>query len=293
MLKDSSGNGYHGQIIAAKWINADGTEISAPIQPQNPAPDVEREAALAIGPHANLGLKLSTGEEIRSQRGQALPAGSFEILSIFDIKNTLDREVFFQHVARLGNLRRIGDWFNYLNWTTADLNCLAKFPCAKTLSQLQIVGKGFDLSGEMVTALKQFPVLDDLDIGIPTADDAMLEQLARDLPGLRLLTLLSVGEKVTGKGFTAVTKLPLRVLRTTPQNMDRTWLAAIAKMPDLQRLILSYSNVNDEMLPELARCQNLKYLELKNTKVTETGVKKLGLALPNCQIVWDGGMINP
>jgi serine/threonine protein kinase len=52
VLKDSSGNGHHGQIVGAKWVKADGSPISPPPAAQTPAAspftdaDVQRIAAL-------------------------------------------------------------------------------------------------------------------------------------------------------------------------------------------------------------------------------------------------------
>jgi hypothetical protein len=54
VLKDSSGNGHHGEIIGAKWVKADGTPIDPPPAARTPPPavgpftdaDVQRIAAL-------------------------------------------------------------------------------------------------------------------------------------------------------------------------------------------------------------------------------------------------------
>src|SRR5262249_19566764 len=36
VIKDSSGNGHHGEIVAAKWVNADGSPIVSPPEGKTP-----------------------------------------------------------------------------------------------------------------------------------------------------------------------------------------------------------------------------------------------------------------
>jgi len=51
--------------------------------------------------------------------------------------------------------------------------------------------------------------------------------------------------------------------------------------------------VSDAGLEPFAGSPKLGFADLKGTKVTEAGVKKLAAALPGCKIEWDGGVIEP
>ena len=53
----------------------------------------------------------------------------------------------------------------------------------------------------------------------------------------------------------------------------------------------SNPKVSDAVLERIADRPKLGYVNVKNTKVTEAGVKKLSAALPGCKIEWDGGVI--
>ena len=57
-----------------------------------------------------------------------------------------------------------------------------------------------------------------------------------------------------------------------------------AELSKVTYLNLSFSEVTDEGLKEIAKLKKLEYLELIATKVTKAGVAELKKALPNCQI---------
>jgi hypothetical protein len=52
----------------------------------------------------------------------------------------------------------------------------------------------------------------------------------------------------------------------------------------LQSLDLSYTRITDAGLEHLRGLTNLALLNLRDTQVTDGGVKKLEEALPNCKI---------
>ena len=56
---------------------------------------------------------------------------------------------------------------------------------------------------------------------------------------------------------------------------------------DLERLGLINTTVTDAGLEHVKGLPKLKYLTLWGTKVTDSGVKKLQQALPNCKIYWE------
>jgi len=51
------------------------------------------------------------------------------------------------------------------------------------------------------------------------------------------------------------------------------------------------SGLSDAGFKHLAGLTNLTELDLRRTKASAAGVAELQKALPNCQIVWDGGVL--
>ena len=51
--------------------------------------------------------------------------------------------------------------------------------------------------------------------------------------------------------------------------------------------------MGDAGLAPFKDCKNLTQLGLQKTKVTAAGIEELRKALPQCRIVWDGGVIEP
>jgi hypothetical protein len=92
--------------------------------------------------------------------------------------------------------------------------------------------------------------------------DERRETLSRSGDGVMWFGLMRVG----GRDFT-----------------DRD-LAACLRFPRLKRLDISFSKVSDAGVESLARMHALRYLDLRGTLVTPTGVDRLKSCLPQCQI---------
>jgi hypothetical protein len=71
--------------------------------------------------------------------------------------------------------------------------------------------------------------------------------------------------------------------RITDQGLRR-----IAGLSQLVRLDLSSRQITDDGLDSLARLSNLRWLALRRTRITLAGMERFRLALPNCQVQWDG-----
>ncbi|MBI1346638.1 protein kinase [bacterium] len=82
--------------------------------------------------------------------------------------------------------------------------------------------------------------------------------------------------------------LNLRNTKTTDAG-----LAHLTNCFELREVILSETTVTDEGLESLLAFKNMRRLELEKTKITATGVEKLRRSLPQCRIIWDGGVIEP
>jgi hypothetical protein len=64
-------------------------------------------------------------------------------------------------------------------------------------------------------------------------------------------------------------------------------------MKRLTYACLAAPGVTDAGLVHLTGLKALQQLDLRGSKVTEAGVKKLAATLPKCRIEWDGGTIGP
>lgn len=70
-------------------------------------------------------------------------------------------------------------------------------------------------------------------------------------------------------------------------------LEAIAQLPKLRELWLQESTITDSGLLALQNCRTLRALNITKTPVTEISVRCLQTRLPQCRILWDGGVIEP
>ena len=85
----------------------------------------------------------------------------------------------------------------------------------------------------------------------------------------------------------------LTVLYLTDSQVSDVGLAHFKDCKNLTSIELNNTTVSDASLDRLADYPKLILLQITKTKVTEAGVKKLSVALPRCQIEWDGGVIEP
>ncbi len=70
-------------------------------------------------------------------------------------------------------------------------------------------------------------------------------------------------------------------------------LADLADCTGIRQLWIFDSAVTDAGLQHLKRMNRLLHLRAQNTSVTEAGIRDLAAALPQCEINWDGGTIQP
>jgi len=73
---------------------------------------------------------------------------------------------------------------------------------------------------------------------------------------------------------------------------DKT-LEYIKNCTELRTLILYNSRVTDAGLDTIAGFKNLRQLNLTQLPISETAVKKLAAAIPQCRIAWSGSTIEP
>ncbi|MEX0642013.1 MAG: leucine-rich repeat domain-containing protein [Pirellulales bacterium] len=81
-------------------------------------------------------------------------------------------------------------------------------------------------------------------------------------------------------------KLPeLEVLRLSLSNVTDRGLTHIARLPNLKILSLANTQVTDIGVLQLSSLHELRHLEIKNTGVTDAGADRLRRALPNCEVI--------
>ena len=88
MLQDASGNGHHGKIHGAKWVNADGSAIAIATT------DPQRRAAAMVLRHGGR-VDIVTSKGTRSiTRTEQLPQGRFALktVALIDTKPLLDAD---------------------------------------------------------------------------------------------------------------------------------------------------------------------------------------------------------
>ena len=193
--------------------------------------------------------------------------------------------------------------------TNVSLAVLAELP---ELTELSISGNSSTDKGvESLTKLKK---LRSLSIQSPYLTDAALETIARmgsleelqlgsieytdagiaKLATLQSLRFLSVNAGVTGEWYVELAKLP-NVTELSVKNWGNTHqaesLAALAQWPKLETLHLDFRELGGDPVPPLAKLQRLKYLYVRQMKLSDETIAELHKALPNCRITWHGGVV--
>ena len=97
---------------------------------------------------------------------------------------------------------------------------------------------------------------------------------------------------MTGQGVSQLQQKKLEYLSLAGTNVSHQSLKDLASLPALRQLMILHTPIDDEGLKHLSGSKLIS-LNVKNTKVTEAGVKQLAAALPQCRIEWDGGVIEP
>nr|UXE45604.1 serine/threonine-protein kinase PknD [uncultured bacterium] len=85
----------------------------------------------------------------------------------------------------------------------------------------------------------------------------------------------------------------LKILKLGDSKITDAGLASLKNFEGLTNLALWHTPVSNAGLAQLAEFDNLADLDLRYTKVTGRGLKTLAKVLPQCEIRWDGGVIEP
>jgi hypothetical protein len=147
-------------------------------------------------------------------------------------------------------------------------------------------GYGTPISDEGLAAIPPLPNLSYFVANTGNMSDEGLRHLTR-LQGLEMLRLH--WGKLTGEGFRHLTELPkLRVVDADHGQLTNDCLAHLGKIPSLQKLRLDANEkLSDAGLVHLHGLSNLQALSVRETAVTEAGVKAFQAKLPACSVSWD------
>jgi len=148
-----------------------------------------------------------------------------------------------------------------------------------------------DVTDAGLAHLKERRHLEGIHVGGTKVTDAGLAYLE----DFKYLEEVSVGEtKVSDKGIALLRECKnLRVLSVRRTVVTDTGLAVLKDKKKLTTLDLYGTHVTDVGTAILKDCKSLKALDLRKTEVTSGAIDELTMRLPQCQIEWDGGVVEP
>lgn len=199
--------------------------------------------------------------------GTSIGDTSYKVLATIDSIDLLDlstTKITDEGVKAISTLPSLA-WLNLSNInsvTDSSLKALAKNPSLRTLlvQNTSVTDIGFQHL--------EMTHLNRLEFGSAAISDAALKSVAC----IKTLDIIDVsGQAVSDAG--------VRFLSTLPALSGK--------------LVMRATSTTDESIDHLAKLKWLKTLDIVGTQVTSEGVDRLQRELPQCEIVWDGGKINP
>jgi internalin A len=237
--------------------------------------------------------------------------GEMTSLRSLDISYTMLGDVGLEHLPNLSELEHLKIGATLI--TGLNLNFLKLLPKLKTLSlrgvQRRNAGACWtpnvtDLDLDAISLLSN---LEELDLGVgiklgmggkPAApgggnctltgglqlSDVGIAKLAK-LKNLKQLNIS--GARLTPEGLQVLQSLPLERLSVwASQSLDDAAADALAGMPTLAHLDMSYTKIGDRGLQRLGQLPNLKTLYLTETDVTPEAVEAFRKQHPNTFVSW-------
>jgi Leucine Rich repeat len=242
----------------------------------------------------------------------ATELGRAEIVALGEMPRLLDLTVFrcpiieeeaLQEIGQLPRLRSL----KLVNCTGVTDKSIKGLSRLTYLSDLRL--NVTPITDESVTELVLLPNLRRLELDGTAITNAGLEKLARSkslselsichtkvnddgikclarLKGLHELHL--TGTRVTDAAMATLTHLPdLRALNLNRTAITNAGLEQLARSKSLSRLWLSVKAVDDDGVVSLAQLSTLRFLNVENCdKLTAEGIRRLKVALPDCEIIW-------
>jgi len=166
---------------------------------------------------------------------------------------------------------------------------LAHFNDCKNLTRLEL--EGVRVTDAALAVFAGRKDLTELYLGNTLVTDAGLVYL-KECKKLKEMQFLNTPATDAGlahlKDCKDVTHLDLRGTKVTDAG-----LAYFKDCKNLSALWLDSTPITDTGLAHFKDCKNLKELDVRATKVSAAGIEPLAKALPQCKIVWNGGVIEP
>ncbi len=297
VLKDSSGNGHHGKIVGARWVQLDGASQ------HTPAPDREvAEWVLKIG--GIVAIRQGDRSIRFDQKNRELPSAAFSVTTI-DLTGTRKfGNGDLQRLTALNDLEFLR-LHNAAQLTNQALDSLIQIP---NLKHLDLTAASINDAG--VSQIAKFKTLEQLQLTSTKVSPEGVARAQRTLPHCRISYqsmpaaswVLGVGGSVEidGQTYRKLEKLPGEPFEITgvelpPHvfNADNPWW--LNWLTSLKRLTLVTSDSSGKQktrlttvgLQNLNKLSKLSVLKLSGTQVTPENIADLQKALPDCKIIHD------
>ena len=140
---------------------------------------------------------------------------------------------------------------------------------------------------EPVDGVLKIPAGKALMIGIDSNNNTNLAALNKIAPGDLQALSVPTQNKIDNRAIPAIARLTgLQRLGLSGSSIDDQLLDQLGSLKQLKYLSLQQCPVTDAAIPALSKLTWLKQINLANTWVTKRGAGKLQTALPNCKIQW-------
>lgn len=172
------------------------------------------------------------------------------------------------------------------NGKNVPIETLRRLSELKGLTSLRV----FNLQGaDRWAAVTALPLKKLLPSACPDIDRAACERIAA-MPELETFSVYDM--KLSAEMLSALGASPsIRAVSITKCEIPASGFDGLARLAKLYTLTIKVKEFDDTRLAQLVGSRSLLYLFVKDTAVTEAGVKALAAKLPNCTIEWSGGRV--
>ncbi|HET6879672.1 MAG TPA: protein kinase, partial [Pirellulales bacterium] len=236
-------------------------------------------------------------DAIRSSVAALLKAGATIWVNHDDQRRQLTSPADLRDADRVSLIRLSGEGDHGPLDDPAAMVALRGFPLSGWSNQnhgLYLIGPTSEAQLREIIELPAIRPITELSMESQHLPDAALEVVG-SMPNLHQLSLHNAFE-LSDDGLKSIAQdRELHVLRLNGSNkVTSAGLAALKRQFRLYALELVHGNgIDDEAVENLVAIPSLHRLKVTKTRMTESGVRRLAAALPQCRIEWDGGVIEP
>ncbi len=181
--------------------------------------------------------------------------------------------------------------FIELSWTHVTDRGAAHLAKLPKLAELQIIGND-GIGDDTLRWACEHPTLQTVRLGGTRVTDAGLEAVVGS--GLKELEVNGCAG-VTDRGLESLSqeKTIVHLNLSGLRSISDAGVAHLGSLPEMRLLDVHATLITDGCLETLQQFKKLSLLRIYQTEITPEGVQRLNEALPDCEIVWDGGTIKP